>query len=131
MWLLRSCARWGSPSWAVFQKAANDAAGPAGLIEFLRLNLGKIVRKDSTVKAYKMVRIITGNPAIMKRMAEHVPDVGSYAPVTILIYERPAGVHVSYDTMESFLCPYGSAEASAVAEDLDSKVINLINQAAA
>ena len=65
----------------------------------------------------------------MKRMVEHVPDAGSYAPVTILIDERGDGVHLSYDRMASFLAPYGNAEALAVARDLDSKVESLITAA--
>jgi hypothetical protein len=39
----------------------------------------------------------------MKQMVEHVPDAGSCAPVTILIDQRPDGVHFSYDRMTSFL----------------------------
>jgi hypothetical protein len=31
----------------------------------------------------------------MKEMAKHVPDAGSYAPVTILVDEREDGVHLS------------------------------------
>jgi hypothetical protein len=31
----------------------------------------------------------------MKEMAKHVPDAGSYAPVTVLIDERPNGVNLS------------------------------------
>jgi hypothetical protein len=58
----------------------------------------------------------------MKQMVEHVPDAGSYAPVTILIDERPDGVHLSYDRMESFLASYGSPQALRAAQDLDSKV---------
>jgi hypothetical protein len=37
----------------------------------------------------------------MKEMVKNVPDAGSYAPVTVLIDERPDGVHLSYDKMES------------------------------
>jgi hypothetical protein len=66
----------------------------------------------------------------MKQMAEHVPDVGSYAPMTILIDERPDGVHLSYDTMASALAPYGSREASKIAQDLDNKVIAMLEAAA-
>ena len=67
---------------------------------------------------------------VMKQMVEHVPDAGSYAPVTILIDERPDGVHLSYDTMSSFLSSYGSPQAMKVAQDLDSKVEALLNAAA-
>ena len=63
-------------------------------------------------------------------MVNVVPDAGSYAPVTILIDERPDGVHLSYDRMASFLAPYGSPEALAVARDLDAKVESLLATAA-
>jgi hypothetical protein len=63
-------------------------------------------------------------------MVEHVPDAGSYAPVTILIDERADGVHLSYDRMASFLATYGSPEALKIAQDLDSKVEALLAAAA-
>ena len=59
-----------------------------------------------------------------------VPDAGSYAPVTVLVDERPDGVHLSYDKMASFLAPYGNAEALRVANDLDSKIQLLLTAAA-
>jgi hypothetical protein len=64
----------------------------------------------------------------MKEMAKHVPDAGSYAPVTILVDERADGVHVSYDKMESYLLPYGSADALAVARNLDAKITTLLQE---
>jgi hypothetical protein len=69
---------------------------------------------------------LIGNPLIMKEMAKHVPDAASYAPVTILVDERPDGVHLSYDIMASFLSPYGNAEALKVAQALDTKVEALL-----
>jgi outer membrane protein assembly factor BamB len=36
----------------------------------------------------KIVRLLFGNPLIMKEMAKHVADAGSYAPVTVLVDER-------------------------------------------
>jgi hypothetical protein len=62
----------------------------------------------------------------MKEMAKHVPEAGSYAPITVLVDERNDGVHLSYDRMASLLAPYGSMEAIAVARDLDSKIENLL-----
>ena len=66
----------------------------------------------------------------MKEMVKHVPDAASYAPVTVLIDERAAGVHLSYDLMASFLTPYDNAQASAVARQLDEKVLALLTAAA-
>jgi hypothetical protein len=67
----------------------------------------------------------------MSAMLQHVPDAGSYAPVTVLIDERADGVHLSYDTMASFLAPYEIPEALKVAQDLDAKVEALLLAAAA
>lgn len=58
----------------------------------------------------------------MKEMVKHVTDAGSYAPVTILIEKRPDSVRISYDTMASYLAPYGNSNALKVAGELDSKV---------
>jgi hypothetical protein len=66
----------------------------------------------------------------MKQMVKLTPDAGSYAPVTILIDERTDGVCLSYDTMASFLAPYGNPEALKVARDLDDKVEALLREAA-
>ena len=117
-------------SFAEFQRLVEGAVASADLMEFLRLDLGGAMSKDPEAKAYKVVRIIAGNPLIMKQMVEHVPDAGSYAPVTILIYERQGKVHICYDTMESLLSSYQDRSALQVAKDLDSKVIRLITSAA-
>jgi hypothetical protein len=63
-------------------------------------------------------------------MVDFVPDAGSYAPVTVLIDERPDGVRLSYGRMASFLASYGSEDALKVARDLDSKVEALLTAAA-
>jgi hypothetical protein len=50
--------------------------------------------------------------------------------VTVLIDERPDGVHLSYDLIGSFLAPYGNTLASAVAARLDEKVVAVLTAAA-
>jgi hypothetical protein len=77
-----------------------------------------------------MLRLVVGNPLIMKEMAKVVPDAASYAPVTILVDERADGVHLSYDSVESFLTPYRDESALTVARDLDAKVEDLLEAAA-
>ena len=120
-----------APSFEEYGSVIHGVVGSADLMEFLRLDLGAALRKDPSVAAYKSVRIIAGNPLIMKHMAEHVPDAGSYAPVTILVYEREDGVHVSYDTMASYLAACGDEKALQVARDLDVKVVRLLGEATA
>jgi uncharacterized protein (DUF302 family) len=103
--------------------------GSSGFMEFARFDLGTVLRKERGAGTPKVLRLVIGNPLIMKEMVRHVPDAGSYAPVTILIDERPDGVHISYDTMESFLAPYGNEDALKVARDLDAKIEKLLTQA--
>ena len=66
----------------------------------------------------------------MKEMARHVPDAGSYAPVTILVAKRADGVHLSYDRMASLLAAYANPNALAVARNLDTKIEDLMREAA-
>jgi uncharacterized protein (DUF302 family) len=110
---------------------AGKAVGSSGLMEFMRFDLGQVVSTQHGPKTPRCVRFVIGNPVVMKQMLEHVPDAGSYAPVTILVDERPDGVHLSYDTMTSFLTPYHNTEALKVAADLDKKVVTLLSAAAA
>jgi hypothetical protein len=66
----------------------------------------------------------------MSSMTNHVPDAGSYAPVTVLIDERSDGVHLTYDTMESHLMSYRNQSALQVARELDQQVLKVLEQAA-
>jgi hypothetical protein len=78
----------------------------------------------------KIVRLLIGNELIMKEMAKHVADAGSYAPVTVLVDEPADGVHFSYDKMTSLRAPYENREALEVARDLDRKFEDLLRHAA-
>jgi uncharacterized protein (DUF302 family) len=117
-------------SYGELEKTVQEAIGSSGLMEFTRFNLGEIIRKESGPGSPRILRLVVGNPLIMKQMAVHVHDVASYAPVNILIDERPDGVHLSYDRMASLLAPYGSVEAQKVAENLDAKIEGLLQAAA-
>jgi uncharacterized protein (DUF302 family) len=112
------------------ERVVHRAVGASGLMEFARFDLGEVLRKESGVETPRILRLVIGNPLIMKQMAAHVPDAGSYAPVTVLIDERADGVHVSYDRMAGYLAPYGNAEALKVARELDAKIEALLAAAA-
>jgi uncharacterized protein (DUF302 family) len=112
------------------EEIVREAIGPSELMEFMRMDLGAFPRKRIGIESWRSLRLIVGNPIIMSSMMEHVPDAGSYAPVTVLIDERADGVHLSYDRMASFLATYGSHEALKIAQDLDSKVEALLAAAA-
>ena len=113
------------------ESTVKPVLGPTGLMEFGEFDDGGFISKDRGEGTPQSMRLLIGNPLIMKQMTEYVPDAGSYAPVTILVYEREDGVHVSYDTMASYLAAYGNERALQVARDLDAKVIRLLTEATA
>jgi uncharacterized protein (DUF302 family) len=70
--------------------------GKAGLMLFMELDQGAVIRKETGMDTPKIVRLIIGNPLIMKEMAKRVPDSGPYAPVTILRF-LAEGTHDAHD----------------------------------
>ena len=120
----------GTSTFAEMENVVRQDLGRTGLMLFMELDHGAVLRKETGLDMPKIVRLVIGNPLVMKEMAKHVPDAGSYAPVTVLVDERPDGVHLSYDKMASLLGPYGNADALAVARHLDSKIENLLRESA-
>jgi uncharacterized protein (DUF302 family) len=114
---------------AQLEATVQAAIGPSELMEFVRFDAGEVLRKADG-RGPRILRLLVGNPLIMKEMARTAPDAAAYAPVTILIDERADGVHLSYDSMASLLAPYGSQEALRVARELDAKVEGLLTTAA-
>ena len=112
------------------EKVVNPATQPNGLMEFTRFDLGEVLRKESEGEGSRILRVVAGNPLIMKEMVKHVVDAGSYAPVTILIEERADTVRISYDRIASYLKPYANADALNVARALDEKVEKILTEAA-
>src|ERR1700739_645956 len=93
-------------TFAALERRVHQSLGNTGLMMFMEFDQGGILRKETGRDTPKIVRFLIGNPLIMKEMVKHVPDAGSYAPVTILVDERPDGVHLTYDKMASLLTPY-------------------------
>jgi uncharacterized protein (DUF302 family) len=100
-------------TFAELERVVQGALGGKELMIFLELDEGEILRRETGLDRPKIVRLLIGNPLIMKDMVKYVPDAGSYAPVTVLVDERSDGVHVSYDKMASLLAGYGSPDALA------------------
>jgi hypothetical protein len=112
------------------EEVVQGAIGSSDLMEFIRFDVGEVLRKERGGQGPEILRLVVGNPIIMKEMAKTVSDAASYAPVTILADERADGVHLSYDLMASLIAPYGSQAALAVAKELDAKIVGLLKTAA-
>ncbi len=120
-----------STSYEQFSSLVRQAQGSAGLMLFLQLDLDAALAHDPRAGAQagrRLVRLIAGNPVTMGQMTRHVPDAGSYAPVTILVQETPGGTRVAYDSAASAVAPYRDTAASQVARRLDSEVLELLRQ---
>jgi uncharacterized protein (DUF302 family) len=121
-----------STSYEEFSSLVREAQGSAGLMLFLRLDLDHALALDPQAgdqAGRRLIRLIAGNPVTMGEMTRHVPDAGSYAPVTILVQELADGrTRVAYDAVASEIAPYRNAAASDVAERLDAEVLNLLRQ---
>src|SRR5437016_3472457 len=120
-----------TPSAAALESTIEKAVGKTGLMLFVAFDHGAIISKTTGREKSRIIRFVIGNPLIMKEMAKHVPDAGSYAPVTVLVDERTDGVHLSYDRMASLLAPYENPNALDVARNLDMKVEDLLRETAA
>jgi len=66
-------------SFAELERSVQAGLSKLGLMLFMELDQGGILRKESGRDRPKLVRLLIGNPLIMKEMAKHVPDAGSYA----------------------------------------------------
>jgi hypothetical protein len=120
-----------STSYEQFGSLVRQAQGSAGLMLFLQLDLDAALALDPQAReqaGHRLVRLIAGNPVTMEEMARHVPDAGSYAPVTILVQQIPGGTRVAYDSVASALGRYHDPAASQVARRLDSEVLGLLRQ---
>jgi Domain of unknown function DUF302 len=92
---------WSADSFQRVESIVEPALGPTGLMQFGEFDDGGFIRKDRGEGTPQSMRLLIGNPLIMKQMTELVPDAAAYAPVTILIDEREGKVHASYDRMAS------------------------------
>ncbi len=120
-----------STSYEQFSSLVRQVQGSVGLMLFLQLDLDAALALDPRARSQagqRLVRLIAGNPVTMEQMIRHVPDAGSYAPVTILLQQMPGGTRVAYDSVASALARYHDAAASQVARRLDAEVLGLLRQ---
>jgi hypothetical protein len=121
-----------STSYDQFTSLVRKAQGRAGLMRFLELELDRALALDPQGQSgagRRLVRLIAGNPVTMGEMTRHVPDAGSYAPVTILVQELPGGgTRLAYDSVASAIALYDDPAATQVAENLDTEVLTLLRQ---
>ena len=60
------------------EAVVHAAVGSSDLMEFVRFDAGEVLRKGQEGQGPKILRLVIGNPIIMKEMAKTVPDAASY-----------------------------------------------------
>jgi len=63
-------------TFAKLESAVHRRIGKMGLVMFVEFDLGAILPNETGLDTPKIVRIVIGNPLIMKEMAKLVPDAG-------------------------------------------------------
>ena len=66
-------------SFAELKSAIEKGLSKAGLMLFMQLDQGAVLQKETGQDTPRIIRLLIGNPLIMKEMAKHVPDSGSYS----------------------------------------------------
>src|SRR5262249_35816813 len=59
---------------ADLEEVVQGAIGSSDLMEFVRFDAGEVLRKERGGQKPKILRLVVGNPLIMKEMVKTVPD---------------------------------------------------------
>ena len=119
-----------APTPEAVEDVVEMAVGPLGLMEFLRLDFGVMLRKDKPPTDRSTLRFLLGNPLIMRELVRGVPAAGLNAPVTVLVDGHDGEVQISYDRMAAALPASGEPHALQVARELDAKIERILYEAA-
>src|SRR5271167_2217913 len=63
-----------SGTFAELEEVINRNTGETGVMLVLEFDHGAVVRKATALAKPKIVRLVIGNPLVMKEMGDHVPD---------------------------------------------------------
>ncbi len=67
----------GTRTFSDLESAVRKGLSRTGPMLFMELDQGGVLRKETGLATPKIMRLLIGNPLIMKEMAKHVPDAGS------------------------------------------------------
>jgi uncharacterized protein (DUF302 family) len=102
--------------------------GSTGLLIFNIQNHGALLNMAG--RPQKAKQYVIGNPRVAVRMTVHDIRAALYAPLRIVVYEDSEGVAiVEYDLPSSLFGQFGNEAVSAVAKELDDKLLNAITLA--
>ena len=79
----------------------------------------------------KAAQYVIGNVLVSTRMTQYQLAAGLYAPLRIMLYENDAGTAtIEYDRPSSLFGQYGDERVTAVAQELDRQIYDVLIDAA-
>jgi len=60
------------------------AIGSSELMEFIRFDVGEFIHKEHAGDGPEVIRLVAGNPILMREISKDSSDVATYAPVIIV-----------------------------------------------
>jgi uncharacterized protein (DUF302 family) len=73
-------------SFAELKSAVEKGLSKTGLMLFMQLDQGAVLQKEAGQETPRIIRLLIGNPLIMKEMAKHVPDAGSCHTIACRVF---------------------------------------------
>jgi hypothetical protein len=105
-----------------------DMRGAHDLMLFGMQNHGALFAIDGVHR--NAIRFHIGNPLIAHEMAREDIRAGLYAPLTVLVYQYEKGVRIDYDKPSSQFAQFENQKIDEVAQALDLKLRELLEDAA-
>jgi len=74
----------------------------------------------------RMIRLVLGDPRLLRALAQHMPLAAAAAPTTLLVFEGVDGVHLVFDTVASTVPWRFDPEIDSAASAIDDVVTDLV-----
>ena len=105
------------------QNVIDHAGGSSSVVEFCRIDLTPFIRFR------RSVRIIAGDPVVMRWMAGRIPEAAAYGTVAIQIDERGDGVRLAYDRIAAHVEEFEDKFVFEQARNLENRIESLLTAA--
>jgi uncharacterized protein (DUF302 family) len=113
---------------SMIERCLKEMGGEEDLMLFEVLDHGNLLNIIGSPKNAK--QYVLGNPLIASEMTRHDIRAGLYAPLRVLVYETDDQLtRIDFDQPSSLFGQFNNPNVTTVAQSLDKKLINLIQEA--
>ena len=113
---------------SIIEKCLKGMSGEEDLMLFEVLDHGNLLNIVGSPRKAK--QYVLGNPLTAAEMTRYDIRAGLYAPLRVLIYETDnQSTQIEFDRPSSLFGQFNNPNVTAVAQSLDKKLVNLIQEA--